>query len=81
MGRWSNSSSGGTTYTMAGSQSAADIVVTYNNLSSAPWTGSALGVTTITYTPSTGQVTKATMTINTWSGMSSDSFSRACPGR
>lgn len=74
MQRWQNVSTGGTTYTRVNAQTGADIVVTFHDLTTAPGPGQALGVTTITYTPSTKQVTKATMTINTWQGMTSDEF-------
>ena len=72
--RWSDVTTGGINYTIVTNQSAADVVVTFRNLASAPTAGQALGVTTITYTPSTKQVTHADMTINLWNGMSSDEF-------
>lgn len=77
--RWSDSTTGGVNYTIVSAEAGADIVVTFRNLSSAPTAGQALGVTTITYVPSTGQVTHAAMTINLWTGMTSDQFFLGLP--
>lgn len=77
--RWSDSTTGGIRYTASPTQAGADIVVTFTNLATAPTSGQALGVTTITYATATQQVTHAEVTVNLWNGMTRDEFFLGLP--
>jgi hypothetical protein len=64
--------SGITMATEVGSESQADLVVTFENIPNEPGSGDVLGQTSWTYSPSTFETFSAEMTLRTWTGMTAD---------
>lgn len=72
--RWAAATANGISFRDSTSASGSDIEITFNRLANRPGNGDVLGLTRVTYFPSSGTIVKAEITMNTWPGMTRAEF-------
>lgn len=74
MDRWVNAADGTALFNEISNANNAKIQVEVNQLSAEPGAGGTLAQTLITYYPSSGEIIRAEITLNTWPGMTRNQF-------
>ncbi len=78
--RWTAASGNQATFTEVSSEGDADIIMRAEQISAAPGPSDTLGTTLIEYFTSNSQITRATVRIFTWPGMTQAQFSQGLLG-